>query len=125
LLFFAIHHTVISIFIETIYTNPTQSLGAKYTVATAPSAKLLFSFLENNTPALILLDIDMPEMDGFEAIKILKTKPETRDIPVIFLSSHTEGTYMSLGLGLGAVDYINKPYEPSLLIERIETHLAN
>jgi putative two-component system response regulator len=98
-------------------------LADKYTVATAPSAEKLFSLLENNTPALILLDINMPEIDSFEAIKVLKSKPETRDIPVIFLSGRAEEDDELTGLSLGAVDYITKPIRPPLLLKRIERQL--
>jgi len=95
-------------------------LEGKYTVATAPSAAKMFKLLENNSPALILLDIDMPEMDGYEAIKILKLKPETKNIPVIFLTAITESDDKREGLSLGAVDYITKPFNPDLLLKRIE-----
>jgi len=95
----------------------------KYAVATAPSAAKLFSLLENNDPAIILLDIDMPEMNGYEAIKILKNKNETKNIPVIFLTAKTESDDELEGLSLGAIDYITKPFQPSLLLKRIEVHL--
>jgi adenylate cyclase len=85
-------------------------LEEKYTVATAPSAAKMFSLLKNNTPAIIILDIDMPEMNGYEAIKILKSNPETKNIPVIFLTAKTESDDELEGLSLGAVDYITKPY---------------
>jgi CheY-like chemotaxis protein len=98
-------------------------LSERYTVVTAPSAAKLFSLLENNPPALILLDIDMPEMDGYEAIKILKEKPEAQNIPVIFLTGMTEGADEAKGRGLGAVDYITKPFEPSLLLQCIEKYI--
>ena len=62
----------------------------KYNVSTAPSAQKMFCLLENNRPDLILLDIDIPEMSDYEAIKALKTKPETKDIPVIFLTARKE-----------------------------------
>jgi putative two-component system response regulator len=98
-------------------------LSEKYTVATAPSAEKMFSLLENNIPAMILLDIDMPEMNGYEVIKILKSKPETKDTPVIFLTAKTESDDELEGLSLGAIDYITKPFQPSLLLKRIEVHL--
>jgi putative two-component system response regulator len=98
-------------------------LSEKYRVATAPSAEKMFSLLENNIPEIILLDIDMPEMNGYEAIKILKSKPETKDIPVIFLTARTESGDELQGLSLGAIDYIAKPFEPPLLLKRIEVHL--
>lgn len=98
-------------------------LSEKYAVATAPSAEKLFNLLENNKPALILLDIEMPEIDGYEAIKVLKSKSETRDIPVIFLTGHAEADDEVKGLSLGAIDYISKPIQPVLLLKRIEVHL--
>jgi putative two-component system response regulator len=98
-------------------------LVEKYAVATAPSAEKMFSLLENNSPALILLDVDMPEMNGYEAIKILKSKPQTKDIPVIFLTARTESDDELEGLSLGAIDYIIKPFQPQLLLKRIEVHL--
>jgi putative two-component system response regulator len=98
-------------------------LSEKYEVATAPSAKKMFGLLEKNSPALILLDIDMPEMDGYEAIKILKSKPETAHIPVIFLTGRSEADDELEGLTLGAIDYITKPFQPQLLLKRVEVHL--
>jgi putative two-component system response regulator len=98
-------------------------LEEKYTVATAPSAAKMFGLLKNNAPAIILLDIDMPEMNGYEAIKILKSNPETKDIPVIFLTAKNESENELEGLSLGAIDYITKPFNPALLLKRIEVHL--
>jgi CheY-like chemotaxis protein len=100
-------------------------LEEKYTVATAPSAEKMFKLLKNNVPALILLDINMPEMNGYEAIKILKSNPETKDIPVIFLTAKSESEDELEGLSLGAVDYITKPFDPVLLLKRLEIHLNN
>jgi CheY-like chemotaxis protein len=99
-------------------------LAGKYSVATASSTEKMFSLLESNSPAMILLDIDMPQMDGYEAIKILKSKPASKDIPVIFLSARNKPDDKQQGLSLGAVDYVVKPFQPSLLLERIEAYLA-
>jgi putative two-component system response regulator len=98
-------------------------LAEKYTVATCPSAEKMFSLLENNNPAMILLDVDMPEMNGYDAIKILKSKPETKDIPVVFLTARSESDDELAGLSLGAIDYITKPFQPPLLLKRIEVHI--
>ena len=100
-------------------------LEKEYSVVTAPSALHLFRLLENksNVPDLILLDIDMPGMDGFDTIRQLKTNPLTENIPVIYLSAHSEIKDVHHGFSLGAVDYIRKPYEPRLLLERIEKAL--
>ena len=97
-------------------------LSELYTVATSPSAAKLFGLLENNHPALILLDIDMPEMDGYGALEILKSKPETKDIPVVFLTGMADSADEEKGRALGAVDYITKPFDPPSLIACIEKH---
>jgi len=98
-------------------------LAKSYAVATAPSAEKLFALLRNNSPSIILLDIDMPEMSGYEAIKVLKENPETRDVPVIFLTAKSDTVDEFTGLSLGAIDYITKPFQPDLLLKRIEVHL--
>jgi putative two-component system response regulator len=98
-------------------------LSEKYEVYTAPSAAKLFDLLNDIKPAMILLDIEMPEMNGYEAIKILKAKENTKDIPVIFLTGKTDTENELEGLDLGAIDYITKPFMPPLLLKRIEVHL--
>jgi putative two-component system response regulator len=96
-------------------------LSAQYRVATAPSAEKLFSLLDNNNPVLILLDIDMPKMDGCEAIKILKSKTETKDIPVIFLAGESQNEEKAAQLkSLGAAGYIVKPFDSSVVFKSIE-----
>ena len=100
-----------------------NALSEMYRVATAPSAEKLFSLLESNYPALILLDVNMPDLDGYETIKKLKSNPETRNIPVIFLTVNSESDNELVGLSLGAVDYIIKPFNPDLLRKRIELHM--
>jgi class 3 adenylate cyclase/CheY-like chemotaxis protein len=98
-------------------------LSQKYEVFTAPSAAKMFEILKEVKPAMILLDIEMPGMNGYEAIKILKAGEETRDIPVIFLTGKADTEDELEGLDLGAVDYITKPFQPVLLLKRIEVHL--
>jgi len=97
-------------------------LSEKYTVATAPSAAKMFSLLESNHPAVILLDIDMPEMDGYGAIEVLKSKPETKTIPVIFLTGLADSREEEKGRAMGAVDYITKPFDSSKLVACIEKY---
>jgi CheY-like chemotaxis protein len=97
-------------------------LSEKYIVATAPSAAKLFKLLENNYPAMIFLDIDMPEMNGYEAIEILKSKPETENIPIAFLTGMTDPNDKEKGFTLGAVDFITKPFDPLTLIDCIEKY---
>jgi class 3 adenylate cyclase/CheY-like chemotaxis protein len=98
-------------------------LSQKYEVFTTSSAAKLFEILADIKPAMILLDIEMPEMNGYEAIKTLKGKESTRDIPVIFLTGMADEENELEGLDLGAVDYITKPFQPALLLKRIEVHL--
>jgi len=80
--------------------------------------------LSESPPDLILLDIMMPEMDGYEVCRHLKADIRTRDIPVIFLTAKTEVADETRGLELGAVDYITKPISPPIVLARIKTHLA-
>lgn len=100
-----------------------NSLSGSYRVATLTSAEKLFSFLENNIPVLILLDVVMPGMDGYEAIRILKANSKTQGIPVIFLTGRADAANEYEGLSLGAIDYIIKPFVPALLRKRVEIHL--
>jgi putative two-component system response regulator len=98
-------------------------LQEQYKVYTIPSGVKLFDILAKISPDLILLDIEMPDMDGFKVIKRLKENKETADIPVIFLTSHNDTDNELVGLSLGAIDYISKPFSPPLLTKRIENHL--
>ncbi|WP_374483156.1 two-component system response regulator [Zoogloea sp.] len=75
-------------------------------------------------PDLILLDIMMPGMDGYQTISLLRKNPATRNIPVIFVTAMTSDEDEEIGLQLGAVDYITKPIRPSILLARVRTHLA-
>jgi putative two-component system response regulator len=101
-----------------------NSLSDSYVVYTAPSAAKMFDLLKYNKPDVILLDIDMPEMDGYEAIKILKADRDTRNIQVIFLTAKNSPENELEGLSLGAVDYISKPFMPELLRKRVDLHIT-
>jgi PAS domain S-box-containing protein len=94
-----------------------------YNVRPADSGELALASIATTKPELILLDIGMPGMDGFEVCRRLKSSGETRDIPVIFLSALTESKERVAGLKLGAIDYITKPFEKEELLVRIQTHL--
>src|SRR6201987_1886929 len=82
--------------------------------------------LANATPPpdLILLDVMMPEMDGYEVCSRLKKDPQTRDIPVIFLTGQTEIEDETRGFQVGAVDYIHKPLSPAIVKARVQTHIV-
>jgi putative two-component system response regulator len=98
-------------------------LKGHHQIYTVPSATHLFDLLKKITPDLILLDIEMPEINGYEAIKRLKADKKWREIPVIFLTSRTDEDSELEGLSLGAVDYVIKPFSAPLLLKRIENHL--
>jgi putative two-component system response regulator len=100
-----------------------EALEKQYNVMTIPSAKKMFSLLEKITPDLIMLDIEMPEIDGFESIKLLKNNYSYMDIPVVFLTSRNDAAVEAHGFELGAVDFITKPFSAPVLLNRIKTHL--
>jgi putative two-component system response regulator len=100
-----------------------EILKDKYTTYTVPSAEQMFELLADVRPDMILLDIEMPGMDGFEALKKLKNEPAYAEIPVIFLTAKSGENDEWEGLRLGAIDYISKPFSPSLLLLRIKNHL--
>ena len=94
-----------------------------YNISVATSGKEALESVKAKTPDLILLDIQMPEMDGFEVCKNLKSDPSTKEIPVIFLTAVTEPEKIVHGFELGAVDYITKPLNPAELFMRVATHI--
>jgi len=99
-------------------------LNDLYTVKVATNGKdaLRIAF-SSDPPDLVLLDIMMPGMDGYEVCRQLKSDSHTSDIPVIFLTSKSDIADEEKGFELGAVDYITKPISPPILRARIRTHL--
>jgi two-component system sensor histidine kinase/response regulator len=89
----------------------------------ATSGKEALEGIAFSKPDLLLLDINMPEMNGFEVCKKLKEDQETKEIPVIFLTARTEQEDIIKGLTIGAVDYVTKPFNPKELLARVNTHL--
>lgn len=99
-------------------------LSTEYTVVTLNSGARLFAMLERAMPDMILLDVNMPEMDGYDVIERLKREDSAaREIPVIFLTALQDEAQEIRGLSLGAIDYITKPFSPTLLLKRLEVHL--
>ena len=98
-------------------------LAQDYLVQAAISGKMALKVIEKQQPDLILLDIMMPEMDGYEVCRILKSQEKTKDIPIIFLTAKVQVDDETKGLALGAVDYITKPISPPILKARVKTHL--
>ena len=101
-----------------------RRLSAHHEVYPAESSEVLYKALEKITPDIILLDINMPDVDGYEVVKTLKADERYASIPVIFFTGSHDKESVIKGLALGAVDYIIKPFETSSLIECIEKHVA-
>ena len=99
-----------------------ESVG--YQVITAASGEEAISQAKEESPGLILLDIMMPGIDGWETLSRLKEDPETKDIPVVIFTAreHTRGR--KLAREMGAVDYFQKPFEPDELIQIVEQYLS-
>lgn len=96
---------------------------AGYEAAVAMSGKEALEFLKREKPELILLDIMMPEMDGYSACQRIKADIMTREIPIIFLTARTDTEDIVAGFDAGAVDYITKPFHTRELLARVKTHI--
>lgn len=99
-------------------------LGDQYALAFAKNGAEALRVAETQLPDLILLDVMMPGMTGFEVCKALKEKPLTRAIPVIFVTALSEEQDETEGFAVGGVDYITKPISPSVVKARVKTHLS-
>lgn len=100
-----------------------ETLGEQYDLSVAMSGKSALQLAATAPPDLILLDVMMPGMDGYEVLRRLKANGATRDIPVIFLTALSEIGDKSRGFELGAVDYITKPFQIEEVMARVNTHL--
>ncbi len=96
-----------------------------YKVRAVPRGKLALAGIKQSMPDLILLDIMMPEMDGYEVCEKLKANPETKEIPVIFISAINEVLDKVKAFAVGGVDYISKPFQVEEVLARVETQLEN
>lgn len=96
--------------------------AAQYKVRMATDGEDALAQVERHHPELILLDIEMPNMDGFETCRRLQANPNTQGIPIIFMTSLADTEKKVKGLSLGAVDYITKPFEASEVLARIKVH---
>ncbi|CAK0763528.1 putative two-component system response regulator [Gammaproteobacteria bacterium] len=100
-----------------------ETLGDTYDVSVALDGKTALEDIPDVQPDLILLDIMMPEMDGYEICRRLKNTARTKAIPIIFVTARQEAEDETFGLELGAVDYITKPFSPAVVLARVRTHL--
>lgn len=98
-------------------------LSSEYQILGAINGKLALKIAEAQKPDLILLDIMMPEVDGYEVCRRLKAQSSTSEIPVIFLTAKAQTEDEAKGFELGAVDYVTKPISPPILHARVRTHL--
>ena len=100
-----------------------ELLQGEYTVLEATNGADALALARESTPDIILLDVLMPGMDGFEVCRRLKSDESTRDVPVIFVTSLDDYGDEAQGLALGAADYITKPVQPALVLERVRSHV--
>ncbi|MCB1773566.1 MAG: two-component system response regulator [Gammaproteobacteria bacterium] len=101
-----------------------QLLSPHYRVQVAPSGRRALQITASSPhPDLVLLDVMMPEMNGYEVMAALKEDPATRDIPVIFVTAMTDSVDEEKGLACGAVDYITKPISPPIVLARVATQV--
>ena len=98
-------------------------LAKEYSLKLFSQAKEALDYAFANPPDLILLDIMMPDIDGFETCRRLKANPKLRDIPVIFLTAKDEDEYEEMGFSVGASDFIHKPINAPIVHARVKTHL--
>lgn len=99
-------------------------LSEHYSIRAATNGPLALKLVDKQPPDLILLDVMMPEMDGYEVCRRLKSNPASAHIPVIFVTAKIETEDEQTGFDVGAVDYITKPVNPALVTARVSTHLA-
>jgi putative two-component system response regulator len=92
-------------------------------VLVATNGAKAISICRESRPDIVLLDVVMPEMDGYEVLRILRHDPATAGIPVIFVTARDAAEDESRGLSLGAVDFIGKPINPPVLRARVSTHV--
>ena len=101
-----------------------EAILAKYfSLKLFSESKEALDYAFENPPDLILLDIMMPNIDGFETCRRLKANPKLVDIPVIFITSKNEDEYEEMGFSVGASDFIHKPINAAILVARVKTHL--
>jgi putative two-component system response regulator len=99
-------------------------LQADYRVKLAASGAKALDLVQRAAPDLVLLDVMMPEMDGYEVCQKLRANPATRGIPIIFLTAKTEVDDVVRGFEVGASDYVSKPFRPAELLGAIEAALT-
>lgn len=97
---------------------------AGYEVVTAANGEEAVQLAPKENPDLILMDVRMPRMTGYDACRVMKTNPDLKDIPVVFLSAKGQESEIQTGLDAGAEEYMLKPFAPDQLTERVKTILS-
>jgi DNA-binding response OmpR family regulator len=100
-------------------------LARDYSLKLFHKCKAALDYAVSHPPDLILLDILMPDMDGFQACRLIRENPELANTPVIFITSKNDAEYISYGYSVGASDYLLKPIDASVLIAMIDKHVKN
>lgn len=100
-------------------------LGEKYDVRSFSGGKRALAFLKDRTPNLIILDIDMPEINGYELLKMIKEMEHLAEVPVIFLTSNNDKNHVVKAVAAGAKDYVIKPIDEEILIDKVSTLLGD
>ena len=101
----------------------TKVLGEKYDLHAFSGGKRALQFLKDRTPNLIILDIDMPEINGYEMLKMIKEKEHLQDVPVIFLTSNNDKSHVVKAAAGGAKDYVVKPIDEEILTAKVQVAL--
>lgn len=98
-------------------------LGEKYDLHAFSGGMRALQFLKDRTPDLIILDIDMPEINGYEMLKMIKEKEHLKKVPVIFLTSNNDKNHVVKAVAGGAKDYVVKPIDEDILVDKVRTVL--
>lgn len=98
-------------------------LGEKYELRVFNGGRRALQFLKDRTPDLIILDIDMPEINGYEMLKMIKEKEHLKNVPVIFLTSNNDRSHVVKAVAGGAKDYVVKPIDEDILLEKVHEAL--
>ena len=101
----------------------TKVLGEKYDLHAFSGGKRALQYLKEKTPDLIILDIDMPEINGYEMLKMIKEKEHLQDVPVIFLTSNNDKSHVVKAVAGGAKDYVVKPIDEEILTTKVQAAL--
>ncbi len=100
-------------------------LGDKYELNVFSVGKRALQFLKDRTPDLIILDIDMPEINGYEMLKMIKEREHLKNVPVIFLTSNNDKNHVIKAVAGGAKDYVVKPIDEEILLDKVHSALED